>query len=156
MPGGRPTRYNKTFHPALVRALARNGKTDVEMAAELSISIATFYNWKKGHKEFLDAILEAKEEPDDRVERALFERAIGYEHSEEKLFFDSKTGQVVRADTVKHYPPDTPAASKWLNNRRPNKWRDKQTVEHEIGDKARIVFTLPDNGRGPDNADGDS
>lgn len=156
MPGGRPTRYNKIFHPALVGALARLGKTDKEMAEELGIALKTLYNWKNTHPEFLHALKAAKEEPDDRVERSLFERALGYEHPEEKIAMDAKSGAIVRAMTTKHYPPDTAAAIIWLKNRRPEKWRDKQIVEHEVGDKAKIVFMLPDNGRGPDNGSGDS
>jgi hypothetical protein len=34
---------------------------------------------------------------------------------------------------VKCYPPDTAAASLWLRNRQPAKWRDKTDVEHSGG-----------------------
>ena len=31
---------------------------------------------------------------------------------------------------VKHIPPDTTAQIFWLKNRRPDRWRDKQQIEH--------------------------
>ncbi len=41
--------------------------------------------------------------------------------------------------TVKHYPPDTQAASLWLRNRQPDKWRDKLTHEHAGPDGGPVV-----------------
>lgn len=34
-------------------------------------------------------------------------------------------GEIVVTPTIKHYPPDTAAATLWLKNRQPNVWRDK-------------------------------
>ena len=72
MAGGRPTRYNKQFHPALARALAQTGRTDEEIAKELGIATATFYNWRNKHQEFVEALESGKEGPDDLVEKSLF------------------------------------------------------------------------------------
>ncbi|MOA55620.1 hypothetical protein D3C78_1794470 [compost metagenome] len=46
--------------------------------------------------------------------------------------------QVVREEYVEHYPPDTPAASLWLRNRQPAKWRDKIQTEHSGPDGGPI------------------
>ncbi len=51
----------------------------------------------------------------------------GYEHSEDKIF--QYEGKPVIVPTTKRYPPDTQAASLWLRNRQPAKWRDKQEIE---------------------------
>jgi hypothetical protein len=146
-PGGRPTRYHAEWIPKYAASLASRGLTDEQIAREIGIGVSTLYRWKDEKPEFREALEGAKEAPDDEVERSLFERATGYEHPEEKMFFDAKNGDVLRAMTTKHYPPDTAAAIIWLKNRRPEKWRDKQVVEHE--NLPPIYLNLPDNGRGP-------
>ena len=126
--GGRPTKYNKEFHPLLAEYLATAGLIDKQIAEKLRISEQTLYTWKKNHPEFLEALNVGKEKPDDMVENALLERALGYEHDEDKIF--NNNGNPLVVPTRKHYPPDTTAAIFWLKNRRSGKWRDK-TV-HEI------------------------
>lgn len=148
---GRPSRYNKLFHPKLAAAYAAHGLTNDQIADELGIVRSTFYKWLIDHPAISDAMKKAKEDPDDNVERSLFERANGYTHNEEKIFYDSQRGEVVRAATKKHYPPDTAAAFIWLKNRRPAKWRDKQEVVHSTPDgKPIIQIYIPDNGRKAD------
>lgn len=137
-PPGRPTRYNKTLHPSFVYQLARMGKTNVEIAEILEISTGTLHTWEKKYPEFLSAKKAGKKEPDDQVEKALFDRAIGYSHPEEKVHFD-KYGDVHTYQTMRHYPPDTAAAFIWLKNRRPERWRDKQEIEHSGG----VTFEAP-------------
>jgi hypothetical protein len=68
---------------------------------------------------------------DARVERSLFERAMGFEHASEKVFCNAK-GEVSRADTRVKYAPDTQAAIFWLKNRQPKKWREKLEVQHGV------------------------
>ena len=126
-PGGRPSKYNEKFHPLLVEYLARNGKTDKEMAVLLSISEDTFYEWKKVHKEFSESIKKGKEGIDDQVENALLKRALGFKKNAVKLF--QHNGVVVRGKYKEYYPPDVAAAFIWLKNRRPAKWRDKHEID---------------------------
>lgn len=54
--------------------------------------------------------------------QSLFHRGIGYSHKAEKIAFD-KEGNVLRAEYVEHYPPDTASMIFWLKNRR----RDPRT-----------------------------
>ena len=54
---------------------------------------------------------DGKEASDDRVERSLYLLAIGW------------NGQ----------PPNTTAALFWLKNRRPDRWRDVQQIQGDIG-----------------------
>ena len=49
-----------------------------------------------------------------------------------------------RARTPEHYPPDTPAASLWLRNRQPAKWRDRQEVNHTGTLDQRLAAMTPD------------
>ncbi len=69
-----------------------------------------------------------KEAPDNRVERSLYNRAVGYSHPD--VHVSNFQGQVTLTPITKHYPPDVAAAFIWLKNRRPDLWRDRQEVAH--------------------------
>lgn len=126
-PGGRPPKYAPVYHPKLAQALAKTGLTDEEMAEKLEITVRTLYRWKNDYPEFCQALKEGKDSVDDRVENALLRRALGYEHEEEKIFVHD--GKAVIVPTIKHYPPDTSANFIWLQNRRPQLWKNKRNLE---------------------------
>lgn len=131
--GGRPPKYNKELHPKLAAALAARGLSNPEIFKEMEISEATFYYWCNSHPEFLEQLSKAREGRDDQVENALFKRAIGFTWTEEqaiKVKVDKDKEEIKIIEIEKTVPPDTPAASLWLRNRRPNRWSDKQQVEH--------------------------
>jgi hypothetical protein len=130
---GRPTKYNPEFHPKLAYNLALRGLTDVQMAEELDIVESTFHLWKKEHPEFSESLKRGKEEPDQKVEDSLFQRATGYSHDAVKILMPAGAPEPIYAPYVEHYAPDTTAAIFWLKNRRPDRWRDKQEVEHSGG-----------------------
>lgn len=125
--GGRPSKFKPEFE-RLVMAMAELGATDEQMAKALEVTERTFNNWKKSKPEFFHSLKTAKQVADEAVERSLFQRATGYSHPEEKIFCDK--GDIVRAETVKHFAPDTTACIFWLKNRRPDDWRDKVETEH--------------------------
>jgi len=137
-PGGRPTKFTKEIK-VKVEKLSRRGFTDKEIAEIIDVNELTIHRWKLKHKEFSKSMALWKEQADDKVEKSLFERACGYSHPDTKPqwvettdLVDNvlvKSGKWVYADMIKHYPPDTPAASLWLRNRRPGEWRDKQDRE---------------------------
>lgn len=125
---GRPPKYKKEF--ALVAAaLCRRGATDYELAQEFGVTTVTIWRWTCQHDEFCKAVTEGKGSFDDRIERSVAQRAVGYSYNTEKVF--NFQGVIVRADTVEHVPPDMGAAKLWLTNRRPDRWRDVQ--KHEMG-----------------------
>lgn len=124
---GRPTKYRSEFAEQVYK-LALLGATDAEMADILGVTEATFHSWKKIHRDFLESITRGKTVADANVAERLYQRAMGYEHDEDKIF--QHEGEPVIVPTRKHYPPDTQAASLWLRNRQPGRWRDKQEVEH--------------------------
>ena len=127
---GRPTKYNPEFHPKLAYNLALRGLTDIQMAKELDIVESTFHLWKKEHPEFSESLKRGKEEPDQKVEDSLFQRATGYSHDAVKILMPAGAPEPIYAPYVEHYAPDTTAAIFWLKNRRPDRWRDQQDVHH--------------------------
>jgi hypothetical protein len=134
---GRPTNY-KTEFAAQAEKLCALGATDMELAQFFEVDVSTVYRWKHTHPEFCEALKVGKDALDDRVERSLYQRAVGYTFNSEKLFHFQ--GLVTRAETLEHVPPDPGAAMSWLKNRRGGVWRDKQEVEHNIGaDLAAVI-----------------
>lgn len=124
--GGQPTKYRAVFCRQAEK-LCLLGATDPELADFFGVCRATINNWKKAHPRFLDALKGAKNDADTRVERSLFERAIGYEHPEDKIFMFK--AQPVVVPTTKHYPPDTTAGMFWLQNRQPARWRNVKYMD---------------------------
>lgn len=129
-PVGRPTSYRPEFAEQ-ARKLCEAGLTDKQMADFFDVNTVTFYNWTAKHPEFLHALKAGKEPADERVERSLYHRAIGYTFESEKIF--QFQGEIVRARVVEHVAPDTTACIFWLKNRRKDRWRDK--LEHGLTDK---------------------
>ncbi len=125
---GRPSKYNEQYHPDLIYWMSKAGLTDKQMYKELVITEKTLNNWKNTHDDFLQSLKKGKEDPDDNVEVSLYQRALGYEHKEDKIF--NHNGKALIVPTIKHYPPDATSMIFWLKNRRPETWRDKQEIEH--------------------------
>jgi hypothetical protein len=121
---GRPEGYHPRY-AEIARAMCRLGATDFDLAQELGVTTDTIWRWRSKYPEFSDATLEGKEAFDNRAERSLAMRAVGYSIHTEKVF--QYEGQIVRAQTVEHYPPDVSAIRLWLMNRRPDKWRAEKT-----------------------------
>lgn len=126
--GGRPSDYKAEYAQQAYK-LCLLKATDEDLAGFFGVQEQTINNWKKTQPGFLESITRGKTVADAEVATKLRERAMGYTHPEEKIF--CQDGHVIRAETLKHYPPDTQAASLWLRNRQPDKWRDK--VDHEHG-----------------------
>ncbi|CDO34317.1 hypothetical protein [Novosphingobium sp. KN65.2] len=125
---GRPTAYREEF-AVQAEKLCALGATDLELADFFQVDVRTIYRWKHTHDEFCQALKVGKDVLDDRVERSLYQRAVGYSFNSEKVFHFQ--GHITRAETIEHVPPDPGAALSWLKNRRGDKWRDK--IEHEHG-----------------------
>ncbi len=119
---GRPSKFNEDFKRQ-VEHLCKLGATDVDLAEFFQVTTATIHNWKKKHPDFFSALKDGKDVVDDKVEASLLNRALGYSHPEEKIF--NANGEILRATTMKHWPPDVAACYIWLKNRRPAEWREK-------------------------------
>lgn len=128
MAGGRPTKFLPEYIEQ-ARKLCMLGATDQEIADFFEVEVRTIYRWKAEHDEFCQSLKAGKEVADERVERSLFQKAIGYEQEEVKIFMPAGAEDPVYAPFRAKVAPDTTAAIFWLKNRRPDLWRDKQQTE---------------------------
>src|SRR3546814_16458701 len=113
------------------RKLATLGAIDREIGEFFGVTDCTIRNWRHRHAEFNDALQIGKDAADARVERSLYQRAVGYSFDAEKIMQDK--GVVVRADYVEHLPPDVSAAQYWLNNRTLGSASGRERVcKHEV------------------------
>ena len=125
----------------LIAQWARDGAIERDIAKKLGVSESTFSGYKKEHPELMETLTVNKEVADARVESALYKRAIGYECTE--------TSEEVGPDgtktktTTKQVAPDVTAQIYWLNNRRPDRWRNKQDISIEGASKVEIINDIP-------------
>lgn len=130
--GGRPPKYQKAFARQAAK-LAELGATDQELADFFEVDVRTIYRWKHDYPEFCQSLKVGKDIADERVERSLYQKAIGYEQDEVKIFMPANAASPVYAPFRAKVAPDTTAAIFWLKNRRKADWRDKHEVEHSGG-----------------------
>lgn len=124
---GRPSSYKPTY-AEIARQLCENGATDYELGVAFGVTTRTIYRWKHEHEEFCHALKTAKDIADERVERALYHKAIGYSYEAVKIM--QHEGKAIVHEYIEHVAPDTTAMIFWLKNRRNGAWSDKQEVEH--------------------------
>lgn len=125
---GRPSQYREAYVNG-ARMLAKLGATDAEIAEFFDVDVRTIYRWKNTHPEFCQALNIGKDEADERVVRALYHRAVGYEQEAVKIFMPAGAENPVYAPYIEKIAPDTTAAIFWLKNRRPAEWRDRAALE---------------------------
>jgi hypothetical protein len=145
---GRPTSYRPEY-AELAYKFCLLGASDERLAEMFDVVVSTIYEWKLAVPEFSEALTRGKEVADAEVAHALFHRAKGYSHMEDDIrtvALPSGGGsEIVITPTVKHYPPDTGAATLWLKNRQPKVWRDKVetelsgTLHHQLYDTAQAT-----------------
>lgn len=121
---GRPSSY-KPEYAEQARKVCTLGATDQEIADFFEVDVRTVYRWKIDHDDFCQALMVGKSVADDRVERSLFQKAIGYEQDEVKIFMPANAEAPVYAPYRAKIAPDTTACIFWLKNRKREEWRDK-------------------------------
>ena len=143
-PEGRPTLYHPEETPRIARKIMGEGKTLGDLAEVLGVHRSTMDEWRINHPEFSAMIELGRIDADDRVERALYERAVGYEHPEEKLLTVSQgaglPSVVERHKVTAHYPPDPTALKFWLTNRRRGRWSERSQLD--VGGKLTLEQLL--------------
>lgn len=140
----RPSKYKPEFAEQ-ARKLCLLGATDQEIADFFEVEVRTVYRWKGEFEEFCQALKAGKEEADTRVERSLYQQAIGYEQDEVKIFMPGGADKPVYAPYRAKVAPNVTAAIFWLKNRRSQDWRDKteQSVTAEVIQKVEREIVKP-------------
>lgn len=158
---GRPTKYQGEKTDAIALALTKARQTDLQIASILEVSEQTLNTWKHLHPTFLESLKRGKEETDDMVELTLLQRAMGMQYTEtqtktKKIEIGDDPDNPVEADlvetteTIKTAIPDVGAMAIWLNNRRPDRWKNRRHVEGEGSSEAiaqalaMLASKLPD------------
>lgn len=139
---GRPSKYDPAFAKQ-AEALCKLGATNADLADFFEVTIRTIERWSSSKDDFCRALKMGKAEADERVERSLYHRAVGYTFDSEIVKI-TNDGSVYRTPTREHVPPDTTAAIFWLKNRDPSNWRDKR--EHEVKGQMALTPTINYNG----------
>lgn len=111
-------KYQEWLEPdglLLLEGWARDGLTDEQIAHNMGINVATLYKYKKAYNKINEALKKGKEVVDIEVENALLKSALE----------GNITAQIF-----------------WLKNRKPNRWREKQSIEHtgEASTKLSDIF----------------
>lgn len=139
----RPTRYRRHYADQ-VEKLCILGATDRDLAHFFDVCEATINNWKNKYPKFLEAIKRGKEEADMKVAQKLHERATGYSWLEcqpikiKEVYYNDQGKRcekehIEMVKVEKHTPPDATSMIFWLKNRKSDKWRDKQDINHSGG-----------------------
>jgi len=160
--GGRPRGSGKWDHDGrlcrAVEASAAAGGTPADFAGLLDVPVRTVYRWLKDDgpdfkADLAEAVNAGREQATDRVERSLFDRAVGFETIERHVTADDE-GTRTRTVT-KVVPGDVQAQKTWLHNRRAGAWRDRQEIEGNLTvTLPEITITKTYRGAGPAGSDG--
>lgn len=124
------SKYKPTYARIATTLCGNLGATDYELAEVFGVQVQTLMVWRMRHPEFNAACKLGEDVSVDRVERALYARATGFQHMETKVHFD-KGGSVHTFDVTKVYPPDVEAAKFYLMNKRRKTWKMRQEVTVE-------------------------
>lgn len=127
------SKYNPEYHDDWAWSLAIKGATNDEIAEAFGISVRTLIRWVKNHESLRVSIEKGKMTADAKVEKSLYQRALGYEVTDEENLIemdkDGNTKPIRIKRTKKNIPPDTMACMYWLNNRKREDWNNKSKSE---------------------------
>lgn len=122
----RPTIFGTKVDKEQVKKLILDGWNDKKVADFLNITKEAWIKWKNEQEDLLN-LEDWRRQHSHLIERKLSEVARGYSHPEEKIFL-GPGGTVVRAETMKHYPPNVQAIQYWLNNQMKKDWKSHEQL----------------------------
>lgn len=120
----------------LIKSMVEQGETDKNIAEKLGVSYTTWKKYKAECSQLKETILEAKDNRNQEVEKALFKCCTGYNYYEEvptkiKKEVMAEDGQTVliqedvKISKVKKYKgPELAAQKYYLNNRKKAQWKE--------------------------------
>jgi hypothetical protein len=118
---GTPNKYNEALHPRLAEAVAKMGGSLNDIAEACEVSPQAVDKWMVRWPEFAAATRVGWEASCARLERSLYQRALGGPFKTQKAV---GTGKGVEVVEVEEYLPGDVNAAKWLlASRAPDKWK---------------------------------
>lgn len=122
----------------MVRDCAMAAMTSFEIAEYFGVTEFALNEWVSKDLEFAIAMRLPRELADERVEKALYHRAVGYRYRAEEIKI-TEAGDVHRVPVIKQIPPDITAATFWLKNRKGDTWREKQDVNLNVDGSIEVT-----------------
>lgn len=143
---GRKPKYEKWLQPEnliLIEGWRRDGLSNEQIAKNMGIYVSTLYSWLEKYKELKEAYKKGDEVSTYEIENKLYKSAIGYDIEEmdiQETEYPDGTKTITKRKHRRHVPASIAAQIFILKNRRPNKWKDKPTIEdmEEIKDDGFI------------------
>lgn len=124
--GGRGATTYREEYARIARMMCELGATDIQVAQALGVTLSTMWGWQSRHEEFFRAMIIGKDLPDEKVVRALYQRAVGYTYPEIQL--KTVGGRLYTIPTLTHIPPDVSACMGWLRARRREEWSETKNL----------------------------
>jgi hypothetical protein len=157
---GAPSKYQTEFEEQVFK-LCLLGATDKHIADFFGVCEATINNWKHEYPKFLESIRNGKERADIEIANALYHRAKGCSIKTQKAIkvkIDQYQEKVEVVDLEEAYPPDPVCIKYFMNNRNPDRWKDKTTHEQTgpgggpIDNKITIEFVKKEHSADVENS----
>lgn len=152
------SKYDTNVAPylAYITSLAREGKTEKEIAKRLKVSYSTLRKYIEKYEVLKEALKEGKNEADAKVEAGLYFSAMGGTKILKKPMkvrntiidkFGKKIGEkeeIVYADEEVYYPPNITSIIFWLCNRKKEVWKHQRNIEFTADNGKKIEITFGD------------
>lgn len=130
--------YTTMVEPHLeeISELRANGATIKEIAKRCNVSYSRFRDYVREESALSAAIKRPTDFLVKEIEDSLFKRAMGFEVTETKTSAETvgegnnKRTKSKVEKVVKHYIPDVTAQIFALKNLAPDKWKDRQDINH--------------------------
>src|SRR5260221_9393086 len=120
---GRRTLYRPELC-AEARDHCRQGATLSQLAGLLGVAPRSIDNWIARIPEFAAAVCEGRAAAAAEVDRMLYERAVGYKQTVERVVLCRGRPEIVRY--TRHHRPDASACMRWLCRNMPQDWRSRR------------------------------
>ncbi len=116
------------------------GATNAGLAELLGVGERTIDRWIADIPSFAKAVREGRAIADGRIARSLYERAVGYRQSVERVVV--LRGEATKIDVTVQHPPDTQACIFWLRNRCRSSWNVRSSPAGGDGPTEDIAAEL--------------
>lgn len=123
----------------LISGWRREGIPLDEIATKyIGIGSTTMWRWTKESDDLATALAVSQDVTNAKVEKALLQRALGYDYDE--LTHELVEGEMrLVKKTRKHVAPDVKACLSWLYSRRSDRWRAVQEPVDKLDDEIKTA-----------------